>query len=106
VTDEHPNGHVEEAKVAAREEAQAIGRRTVRSVLLAFLVFGAAVIAAVTVVSHINAQACADRKEGREGLHDLVIFVTGPEHVDGENERISALRELVLPGGKLGPIRC
>lgn len=101
-----PNGHVEEAKEAAREEARAIGKRTVWAVLFAFLIFGGAILTATFTVANINHQACADRQEGREGIRELVLFVVGPEPRPDENVRLAGLRELVAPGGKLGPINC
>lgn len=107
MTDGQLNGeHIEEAKEAAREEARAIGKRTVWAVLIAFLIFGACIFAAASVVTHINTQACADRQEGRQGIQELVLFVTGPEPKPGEDPQITGLRDLVLPGGKLEPIRC
>lgn len=103
---EHQEAQVEGAREAAREEARAIGKRTVWGVLGAFLIFGAAVIVAVSVVAGIKDQACSDRQEGREGIQELVFFVTGPSPQPNENPRLTELRNLVLVGGKLEPIRC
>lgn len=104
MTDEH--AHIEEARDAGREVAWQVGKRTIRGVLLAFLIFGLALTIIGDVVYHQALQSCTSRQEGREGIRELVFFAIGQEPQAGENPRAAELRALVAPGGKLGPIEC
>lgn len=98
--------HVEVAREAGRQEAWLIGKRTVRAVLLAFVVFGLAIAVVSDRIYDLNVQSCTSRQEGRDGIRKLVVLAVGEQPQPGEDPKAAELRALVAPGGELGPIRC
>jgi len=110
--------HVEAARVAGRDEARKIGRRTIWAVLAAFLIFGGAITVTTTVYVSINRQACHDRQEARDGIRDTLfdLVLTRPDPArpgqrvvipSGEwTEGQARIAARISEGGKLAPISC
>lgn len=94
----------------ARRLVKGDWRPSAKNLLVLVVVVQLVVIGALVAIGlglrNTYAQRCEDRREAREGIRELVIFAVGEQPRPDESQRVTDIRALVAPGGKLAPIDC